>query len=320
MMRVIFFGTETFGREMLAALLDAPEHFTIVSVVTQPPRPVGRKQILTPSPVHELARAHGLAIHTPESLRTPDIAEALTSLEPDLFIVAQYGNIIPAAILTIPKHGAVNVHASILPQLRGASPVHGAILSGLSETGVSFMVMDEKMDHGPVFSKHVVPITSEDTTPTLMVKLAACAREHLVHDVNEWLAGQRAAVAQLHDDATFTPLLSRASGAIDWTTMDAQHISRMVHAYGEWPGVSFCVDEKTFKIISAYAMPAANTTPAGTISIRAGEINISTVNNQNLVIKQIQPAGKAIMSAAAFCNGYQKLDGLHCVNAAADRA
>lgn len=313
MHRIVFFGTEQFAVRILDSLLQAPELFSVVAVVTQPARPVGRKQILTPSPVFTRATEHLIPILTPVTLKNPEIAEQLASYAADAFVVAQYGLIVPKKILEIPVHGAVNVHASLLPRHRGASPVHAAILAGDAETGVTFMKMDELMDHGDLFAMYRLSIDPSDTTETLMAKLADLSAEHFAEDLKKLLSGELQAQAQDHSAATGTTLLSRESGFVVWDEMDAARIERMIRALTPWPGVTIEINGALFKIITAHVENAENHGSAGLVHISPSDIRIETIDGE-LVIDAIQPAGKQSLSATQFANGYRSLDGARCTS------
>lgn len=315
MYRVIFFGTESFAVAILQSLLAASETFSVVAVVTQPARPVGRKQILTPSPVDVYAEEHGIVVLTPEKLRGEEIAAELRALGADVFVVAQYGLIIPKTVLAIAPHGAVNVHASLLPRHRGASPVHAAILSGDAVTGTTFMKMDELMDHGDVFASYELAIQPDDTTETLMARLAELSAAHFPSDLHKFLDGTLHATEQNHAAATATGLLSRESGYIDWQKMDAAHIERMVRALTPWPGVTLHIETVPYKIIDAHVEndDALSETP-GLISFENKKIVVKTIQG-DLVIDSIQPAGKQPMRAADFINGNAGLSGKTCITA-----
>lgn len=311
MIRVVFFGTEKFALRNLIALHDASNRFEIIAVVTQPPRPVGRTQTITPSPVHEFALTHNISVLTPETLKTDTAVSELRELNADVFVVAQYGLIIPQNILHIPKHGAVNVHGSLLPKYRGASPAQAALLAGDATTGVCFMVMDAKMDHGPVFATYETPIASNDTTETLLAKLGELAGEHLADDLVAFLDGTLKSHDQIHDAATFTKLLSRESGYVDWNTMNAVQIERMTRALSPWPGVTTQVQGKKLKIVAAYVDGTTLSERPGTILIDKSGLIFVTISG-TLVAETLQIEGKPAMSAQNFCNGYGALNGIQC--------
>jgi len=317
MYRVVFFGTESFAVKILESLLAARDNFSVVAVVTQPARPVGRKQIITHSPVHTLASAQGLPVLTPEKLRGEEILEQLKNLNADVFVVAQYGLIIPKSILAIPPNGAVNVHGSLLPRHRGASPVHAAILSGDTVTGTTFMKMDELMDHGDLFASYPITINPKETTETLMARLAELSATHFPSDLKDFLDGSTQAHPQNHADATATGLLSRESGFINWQTMDAHAIERMIRALSPWPGVTAHIETIPYKLIAAHVENGEAISPnPGLVRIEGKKIILETILG-DLVVDQIQPAGKQPMQAADFINGNAMINGKVCATESA---
>ncbi len=203
-------------------------------VITQPDRP-GHRMKLTPPPVKVAAQALGLEVYQPERIREPEVGERLRRARPDLLVVVAYGQIIPAAILAIPKHGAVNVHASLLPRHRGAAPVAHAILAGDRETGVTIMRMDEKLDHGPVLATRATAIGIHEDAVELTTRLAEMGADLLVETFGG-LEGIQPR-EQDHALATFAPRLSRKDGELDWA-MHADEIDRRVRAFQPWPGVT----------------------------------------------------------------------------------
>lgn len=316
MYRIVFFGTETFAVKILESLLAQSEQFSVAAVVTQPARPVGRKQIITASPVAVYATDHNLEILTPTTLKDAKIAQQLASYAADVFVVAQYGMIIPQAILDIPKYGAINVHASLLPRHRGASPVHSAILAGDAITGVTFMKMDALMDHGDLFAEYSIPIAPEDNTELLMQKLADLSAQHFPHDLSQLLNGSIVATPQNHAAATVTTMLSRESGFVVWETMNAGLIERMTRAFFPWPGVSIQIENTIFKIIKAHVRASAETGAPGTMRVSSHEVSIDTIDGL-LIVDEIQPAGKSVMTSQQFANGYKMLDGRLCTTMSA---
>ncbi|WP_077911987.1 methionyl-tRNA formyltransferase, partial [Listeria innocua] len=193
MTKIIFMGTPAFSVPVLEQLASA---YDVIAVVTQPDRPVGRKRILTPPPVKKAALELGIPVYQPEKLRTSSELEELISLEADLLVTAAYGQILPNTLLESPKHGAINVHASLLPEYRGGAPVHYALLDGKTETGVTIMYMVEKLDAGDMISQRKIPITEEDNTGTMFDKLSKLGAELLMDTLPDFLAGKITAVAQ----------------------------------------------------------------------------------------------------------------------------
>ena len=246
MVKIIFFGTPLFGQIVLKKLLE--EKFNIAAIVTQPDRPVGREGEKIASPVKTLAQEHKIKIFTPASKEELLAAGSrLLALKPALFVVASYGMIIPAETLAIPKRGALNVHPSLLPKYRGASPIQAAILAGESETGLTIMLMDEKMDHGPLLAQEKIPLGSLETAPEALNKLALAGGELLVRTIPRYLEDKIIPKEQDHEQATFTKLISKEDGKVNWSDSNIR-IERMVRAYRPWPGVWTTVGEMAEQI------------------------------------------------------------------------
>ena len=232
-------GTPDFAVPSLRLLCEesAANNWTVVAVCTQPDRRAGRGKKLIASPVKAFAEEQGLTVLQPTSFRKqPEMVEAIRDLAPDLLVVAAYGLILPAAVLAIPQFGAVNVHSSLLPAYRGASPITAALLDGLTETGNSIMLMDKGMDTGPVLAQVRLPIEPDDTTATLSARLADLGAQALVETLPGWLAGDIAPVPQdqLPGEVSSCRLIRKEDGAIDWT-LSAVEIERRTRAYAPWP-------------------------------------------------------------------------------------
>ncbi|HLD96438.1 MAG TPA: methionyl-tRNA formyltransferase [Patescibacteria group bacterium] len=239
--RIIFFGTPSFGQIVLQKLQD--ENSNVVAVVTQPDRPTGRDQKLTPSPVKTFAKEHKIKIFTPtDKTKLLATGPRLSALKPTLFVVASYGMIIPSEILQISEKGALNVHPSLLPRYRGASPIQAAILNGDVETGVTIMLMDEQMDHGPIVSQEKTALSPAETTATVMAKLAQVGGKLLVRTIPVYLEGKLDPQPQDHTQATYTKLVKKDDGHINWQDNNVQ-VERMARAYNPWPGVWTTVGE-----------------------------------------------------------------------------
>ena len=247
MVRIVFMGTPDFALPSLSILhgVSAQTDWQVVGVVTQPDRRAGRGKRLVAGPVKLFALEHRLPLLQPKSFRhnvgprtpeQPDPFPWLRSLTPDLIVVAAFGQILPPSVLDIPTYGCLNVHASILPAYRGASPITAALLDGLSETGVTIMLMDAGMDTGPVLTQAALPVLARDTTDSLSHRLAALGAELLAETIPSWLDGNTAPVAQtdLPGEASVCRLVKKQDGHIDWTA-PAARIERMIRAYSPWP-------------------------------------------------------------------------------------
>lgn len=214
-MKIVFMGTPDFAVPCLRKLVD--QGYSITAVVTQPDRPVGRKQRLTPPPVKVAAEELGIPVLQPEKLRKPESLQEVIDLGPDLIITAAYGQILPESLLRIPKYGCINVHASLLPKYRGGAPIHRAIIEGEKETGVTIMYMVKALDAGDMISKVAVPITFEDTVGSLHDKLSEAGSDLLLATLPDLIEGKLQPEPQNHEEATYAPNLSREDERIDWS-------------------------------------------------------------------------------------------------------
>jgi methionyl-tRNA formyltransferase len=302
--RIVFLGTPDFAVPSLAALHEGgPAHgWQIVGVGAQPDRPAGRGKQLAVSPVKEYALAQGLPVFQPASLRKdPSATAALAALAPDLIVVAAYGLILPPDVLALPTFGCINVHASLLPAYRGASPIAAALLDGREETGVTIMLMDEGMDTGPSLRQAHEPIHPGDTTASLSQRLAALGAAVLLQTLPQWLAGTLVATpqAELAGEASVCRLIRKEAGRIDWS-QPALRIERMVRAYTPWPGAYTTWRGEVFKVLEA-GVAAGRAEPGHIIGTPEGPA--VGAGEGLLLLKTVQAAGKRAVPAAAFANG-----------------
>jgi len=230
-MKIIFAGTPQFAASALAALLG--EH-QVVAVLTQPDRPAGRGMQLTASAVKQLALQHGLPVLQPATLKTEEAQRQIADLDADVMVVAAYGLILPKAVLQLPRHGCLNIHASLLPRWRGAAPIPRAILAGDSETGITIMQMDEGLDTGDMLLHHACPITPDDTAQTLHDKLAAMGADSIVEALRLLQGRRLMPVRQDNNAACYAAKLLKSEAQIDWR-QDARQIERAVRAYNPFP-------------------------------------------------------------------------------------
>ena len=249
-MRVVFAGTPAFAVPALDALVLARHE--VVLVLTQPDRPSGRGLRLAASPVALCAERHGLPVSKPESLRAPSAREQLEALAPDVMVVAAYGQILPQAVLDIPRRGCINIHASLLPRWRGAAPIHRAILAGDPETGVSIMCMDAGLDTGPVLLERSVPIQAGDTTGSLTDRLAHLGAEALVDALGRLDALQPR--PQDSSRATYAAKVAKAEALVDWSR-PAEELARLVRAFNPAPGAQATVRGIRLKVWEAHPLP-----------------------------------------------------------------
>ena len=289
-------GTPDFAVPSLLALLEIAD---VVGVVTQPDRPAGRGRSLRPSPVKVAAEAAGVAVYQPASLRREEAAEPLRAWQPDVIVVAAFGQILRPHVLSLPPHGCVNVHASLLPRWRGASPIQHAILAGDAESGVSLMQMERGLDTGPVFVQEAIPLLPTETATTLHDKLAALGadmmRRHLVDIVNGRLS------PTLQDDAlsTYAPMIVKENGRLDWHD-SSQQLDRQLRAMNPWPGAFTSWQGELFKVVAAVPVIGEEET-AVPGQVLAGGI-VQTGSGQ-IALQQVQPAGKRVMNIDDFLRG-----------------
>ena len=282
------------------SLRELAANFNVVGVVTQPDRPAGRGRKLTPPPVKELALSLGLEVFQPQRLRNPENLAQLEAWAPDVIVVTAYGQILRKNVLTLPRFGCVNVHASMLPRWRGASPIQAAILHGDTSTGVTIMQMDEGIDTGPIFSQREIAIAQEDNAETLSTRLAEGGAKLLVETLPAILAGEIIPQPQPEEGATYAKMIKKAEGKLDFSKT-AQELSWQVRAFTPWPGTFMKWREKHIKVhvVRADASPGAQ---PGKESVIFGLPAVGTAEGW-LVLEQLQPAGKKRMSGDVFLRG-----------------
>ena len=256
-LRIAFFGTPSFACPSLAALALAHE---VVAVVSQPAKPMGKHLALTDSAVAQVARDHQLPLFTPQKLREEPFYTEILKLEVEVAVVAAYGKILPQWLLDWPKHGMINIHGSLLPKYRGASPVTAALLAGDDETGITYIKMNAGMDEGEMLAAFSVAIDTVDTTQSLMDKLATTAATHIVEVVEGNMSGSLTPVAQDSTMATYTSLLKKEDGRIDFNT-PPENLERIIRAYFPWPGVWGDFEGKRVKLLPGGLVQMEGKTP-----------------------------------------------------------
>jgi len=301
-MRVGFAGTPAFAATALKALLDAG--FAVPVVLTQPDRPKGRGLRVEPSPVKVLALAQGLTVLQPRTLKNADDRAEAVAVPLDVLVVAAYGLILPPAVLAWPRHGGLNIHASLLPRWRGAAPIQRALLAGDRETGVTIMQMDAGLDTGPMLDVVRVPIGARDTAGVLTDKLAAAGAAAIVAVLRRLARGEPLApVPQPAEGASYAAKVERADAAIDWRT-DAAAIDRAVRAFDPAPGATASLRGEPVKVWRAEPVPpvAGDAAPGTVVSAAAAGIVVACGDGA-LRVTEVQPAGGKRMNAAAFVAG-----------------
>lgn len=291
-------GSPDFAVPILRVL--AQDLADVALVVTQPDRPAGRGGILREPPVKRLANALGIAVLQPEKLRDTGVFESLHEVGADTAVVAAYGKILPQRFLDLPRRGCLNVHASLLPRWRGASPVAAAILAGDGETGVSLMEMVKEMDAGPVVARQALPILADDTTDSLEPRLAELAAQVLRESFAGWLEGSIRATPQDETGVTYCRTLRKDDGVLQ-STMTAGEAERAVRAYNPWPGASVGLAGQRLAIWRAHVRPDDSARP-GTLAATDREPRIGFSGGW-LVLDEVQKPGGKRISGAAFLNG-----------------
>ena len=303
-MKAVFFGTPEFAVPSLEAALSGTD---VALVVTQPDRPVGRHADPVASPVAARAERAGIAVAKPERLRANEpFRERLEAIGPDVGVVVAYGRILPTEILSVPRLGFVNVHASLLPRHRGASPVAAALLAGDAETGVSTMRVIEELDAGPVYLQRRVAIGAEEDAGALSERLSRLGADLLTETLRGLGAGTLSARPQ-EGEATFCRPLSREDGEVDWTR-PASEIIRRLRAFSPWPGLHTFLGGERVKVLDAEARPGAGDKPPGTLwQGPEGRAWIAAGGATALVLRRVQRAGKKAVSGAEFLRGLPEL-------------
>jgi methionyl-tRNA formyltransferase len=302
-MRVVFFGTSPFAVPTLQAL-SASAH-EVLAVVTQPDRPAGRGMQLTESAVKKAARALGYEnILQPERVRRKPFPQELAALAPEALVVVSFGQIIPQGVLDIPRHGGINVHASLLPRWRGAAPIHRALMAGDFETGVATMRMEATLDTGAIFLEARLPITEMDTTLSLEPRLAEAGAILLIQTLDrlerepDW-----SPIPQSEDGMTYAAMLTREDGFLDPTVESAVQLANRVRALTPRPAGVIVLAGKEVKVLAARVLPGSSEQAPGTVVALTKEgITLQTTEGL-LRLEMLQPAGKPAMAAAAYANG-----------------
>lgn len=300
-LKIVFAGTPEFAARALEQVLSTRHQ--VCAVYTQPDRPSGRGLKLAPSPVKLLAQQHEIPVFQPVTLRDPAAQAELAALQPDLMVVVAYGLILPPAVLAIPVHGCVNVHASLLPRWRGAAPIQRAILAGDRETGVTIMQMDQGLDTGAMLLKKVCLIAGNDTAGELHDRLAQLGGEALLEVLEQVALGTLSAQPQQDDLATYAAKLDKQEARIDWTR-PASQLERLVHGFNPWPVAFTVFNGERLRILRAHALPQTEQATPGTIIGQSREGVDVACGEGVLRLVQLQMPGRKPVNAAEFGNAH----------------
>lgn len=291
-------GSPDFALPSLHALASVYE---VVGVVTQPDRASGRGRGLKSPPVKTLAQELGIPTIQPEKLRAPEALVQLHAWDPDLIVVAAFGQILRKDILELPRYGCINVHASLLPRWRGAAPINAAILHGDEKTGVTIMKMDVGLDTGPVLTQRPIRLTRDDTAGSVTETLSHLGADLLIQTLPDYLSGKITPIPQPEDAATHAPMLKKEEGRLDFTR-PVDELERRVRAFNPWPGAFMDFDGTLLKIHRAHAADEAGIAVAGRRLVYRDQPAVGAAGGL-LVLDEVQPAGKKTMSGKSFLSG-----------------
>lgn len=301
MTKIVFMGTPDFSVPVLQQLIQ--DGYEVIAVVTQPDRPVGRKKVLTPPPVKVEAVKQGIPVFQPEKIRQKDELEKILTLKPDLVVTAAFGQILPKELLEAPKLGCINVHASLLPELRGGAPIHYAIINGHEKTGITIMYMAEKLDAGDILTRVEVQIEENDNVGTLHDKLSKAGAQLLSDTVPKLLKGELTPIKQNDEEATFAWNIKREQEKIDWSKA-GEKIYNHVRGMNPWPVAYSTLNGSVLKIWKTEKLKVSVGAEPGTIlSIEDNGFVVASGNDIGIKVTELQPAGKKRMDAGQFLRG-----------------
>ena len=304
-MRIIYMGTPDLAVSSLECL--AGSRHQVVAVFTQPDKPQGRKQILCAPPVKEKAVELDIPVYQPEKLRAPEVVELIKSLEPDIIVVAAYGRILSKDALNAPRYGCINVHASLLPKYRGASPIQWSIINDDEETGITIMRMDEGLDTGDIILQEKIKILPEDTADTLFERMANLGGPLALKAIDEIEAGT-AIYTKQGEEASYVKMIKKEMGEIDWSK-SAEEISRLVRGLNSWPCAYTFLKDKQLKIWESQALEISDKSAVPGQILSVGEAIVVSCGEGSLALNTVQLAGKKKMRTVDFARGYRDLEG-----------
>ena len=302
--RTIFMGTPDFACPTLQKLVERGEN--IVAVVTQPDRPKGRGQKLMPPPVKELAEKNGIAVYQPLKVRDPAFVEIISDLKPDVIIVVAFGQILPKALLDIPQHGCINVHASLLPRYRGAAPLNWCIINGEAETGVTTMLMDVGLDTGDMLLTGKTPLDIDEDIQSLHDRMSVMGADLLAETLDRLASGDLVPQPQNDADSCYAPMLKKDDGIINWHA-DARTIHNQVRGLAVWPGACTVIGDQVLKVYRTSVGDSSG--EAGTVLQAAKGIFEVACQSGSLFLHEMQLAGKKRLDCTSFLAGYPILAG-----------
>ena len=309
-LRIVFLGSGAFAIPGFEALLDAGHD--VVALVTQPDREKGRGQRPAPPPLKPVAERRGVRVLQPPRVREPAAQEELRRLAPELQVVVAYGQILPRSVIDIAPRGTLNVHASLLPRLRGAAPIQWAIANGETETGVTTMLIDEGLDTGPTLLARASPIGPEETAADLEPRLARLGALVLLETVAGLAAGTLSARPQDHARATFAPILKKEDGRLDWN-QPAPTLACRVRGFHPWPGTHTSLDGKLLKVLAARAEASGPGEPGAVVAVDREGIMVACAEGTRLRLIEVQPESRKPMPASAFAAGARLSSGARFV-------
>ena len=302
-MKTVFMGTPDFAVPPLHALIEAG--YEVAAVVTQPDKPKGRGKTLLPTPVKEEALMHEIPVYQPQRVRNnQEFLDTLKEIDPDIIIVAAFGQIIPKEVLELPKYGCINIHASLLPKYRGAAPIQQAVIDGEKESGVTIMQMGEGLDTGDMISKIIIPLSSEETGGSLFGKLAQAGAELLIKTLPSIEQGTAERVKQPEESPTpYAAMITKQMGLMDFNK-PAEVLERLVRGLNPWPSAYTFINGKTLKVWKCRVSDEKTDAAPGTVFLTDKEGIHTACGNGTLILTEIQLEGKKRMEAEAFLRGY----------------
>ena len=299
--KIVFMGSADFSVPILLELI---KKFDVRAIVTEIDKPVGRKKEIIPPPTKKLAKQHGIPCLQPLKVtKNPNLWDQIAAYEPDLIVVAAYGKILPNQIINLPEHGCVNVHPSLLPKYRGASPIQSALLNGEKKTGTTFILMDEGMDTGDIIYQEEVIVKENEGYNSLAVRLANLSALKLGEIIPDYIKGNMTLTVQSDDEATYCHKITKENGRIDWS-QSAEQISNQIRAYDNWPGTYTLFKSKKLDIVSASPsnLKVEEKLDVGQI-VKIGKSIFVKCGQGLLQLESVKPAGKKEMPALSYING-----------------